>query len=296
MHLIKHDILAASVSAFLVFCETFGVTVEDLLNTEKILPRLPREHRAAYADALDFLATYMCACEAQTFLFDTAQILEFLRAVDRKLAPGDYEVPFTEMVIQFTAPIPEHEFLSGYYTGGTPDFAVEDDMVLGIVLGFPGDRGNIVNAVAYYKSTSINRTTLDVGGDGTITHHILDNAISAQGLQDKQRIANLAMLCVAYLNSPGIEVERMAFPDKLNRRRAREGKPPLEDYYICKVDKRRYAAVGEGAASGRRVSFRFDVAGHFRRLGDGRMVWVRAHQRGVEHGLYRPKVYRVEGE
>ena len=28
-------------------------------------------------------------------------------AIDRKLAPGNYEVPFTEMVIQFTAPSPK---------------------------------------------------------------------------------------------------------------------------------------------------------------------------------------------
>ena len=296
MYLIKRDILAASITAFSVFCETFGVPIDDLLNTEKILPRLPKQHRAAYADALDFLATYMCARDAQTFLFDTAQILEFLRAVDRKLAPGNYEVPFTEMIIQFTAPIPEHEFLTGYYTGGTPDFTVENDMGLGIVIGFPADQGNAVNAVAYYKSTSINRATLDISGDGTITRHVLDSTDSGLGMQDKQRIANLAMLCIAYLNSPGIEVERMAFPEKLNRRRAREGKPPLEDYYVCKVDKKRYAAAGASESAQWHVSFRFDVAGHFRRLESGRMVWVRAHQRGLEHELYRPKVYRVEGE
>ncbi len=43
MYLIKRDTLAASITAFSLFCETFGVTVDDLLDTERILPRLEAE-------------------------------------------------------------------------------------------------------------------------------------------------------------------------------------------------------------------------------------------------------------
>ena len=295
MYLIKQDIVDAGFTAFTLFCKTYGIDPADLLNVEKSLPKMRTEDRAMYADAIDFAATALCARYAQTFIFDAEQIMAFLRAVDRKLAHGNYEVPFTEMIIQFSAPIPEREFLTGYHTAGvTPGPDELDDAVLGIVLGFPGDRGHIVNVIAYYKSGSINRATMDVSGDGSITSDVIVGTGSDLGMQDKQRIANLGMLCLAYLNSPGIEVERMAFPEKLNRRREREGKRPLEPYYLCKVAKQHYAHAGAGESSGRHVSFRFDVSGHFRRLPDGRMVWVRAHQRGLEHGLYQPKVYVVE--
>ena len=101
------------------------------------------------------------------------------------------------------------------------------------------------------------------------------------------------MLCLAYINSPGIELEKVSTPEKVNRKRAREGKRVLEDYYICALAKgRRHASEGE--PTGRHVSFRFDVAGHFRRAPDGRTIWIRAHQRGLANERYRPKVYRVD--
>ena len=52
--------------------------------------------------------------------------------------------------------------------------------------------------------------------------------------------------------------------------------------------------TGSGEPTCRHVSFRFDVRGHWRNLSDGRTVWIRPHQRGVEHDLYRPKAYKVE--
>ena len=61
--------------------------------------------------------------------------------------------------------------------------------------------------------------------------------------------------------------------------RLEKGKSPLPDYYICRLAKgRRYATEGE--PTGKYVSFRFDVVGHFRRQPDGRTIWVRPHQRG----------------
>jgi hypothetical protein len=109
----------------------------------------------------------------------------------------------------------------------------------------------------------------------------------------KRRIANLALLCLAYMTSPGIETELIEAPPAVARRREREGKSPLPDYYICRLAKgRRYATEGE--PTGKHVSFRFDVVGHFRRQPDGRTIWVRPHQRGLQHETYKPKVYRVD--
>jgi hypothetical protein len=51
---------------------------------------------------------------------------------------------------------------------------------------------------------------------------------------------------------------------------------------------------GEGEGSGVKHGHRYDVAGHFRRLPDGRLIWVRPHQRGLAHELYVPSVRKVE--
>jgi hypothetical protein len=47
-------------------------------------------------------------------------------------------------------------------------------------------------------------------------------------------------------------------------------------------------------ASAQTHGFRYDVRGHFRRLPDGKLTWVRAHQQGLAHELYKPKVYKAE--
>ncbi len=149
--------------------------------------------------------------------------------------------------------------------------------------------------MAWYASTSINRAAMPLAGDGSVaTAFTVGSAANTEAVRDKQRIANLGLLCLAYINSPGIEVARVEPPPAINKRRQREGKMPLEDYYLCRVGHDRTAAGGAGDPSGRHVSFRFDVRGHFRRLTDGRTVWIRPHQRGVEHEMYKPKAYRVE--
>ena len=239
---------------------------------------------------MDFFVTLLIAFKAQTFLFDSRQVMEFLRSVDRKLPPGNYAAPFNDMIIQFTQPIPETEFLSPE----PADALAEDDALLGLVLGFPGDdEGNMVNVTAYYRSTAINRTVLRLAGDGSITGDYVLGTSTPEDAKDKQRIANLGMLCLAYLNSPGIELEKVETPEKVNRKRQREGKRVLDDYYICRLAKGRRTA-SEGEPTGKHVSFRFDVAGHFRRAPDGRVIWIRSHQRGLANELYRPKVYRVD--
>jgi hypothetical protein len=57
-------------------------------------------------------------------------------------------------------------------------------------------------------------------------------------------------------------------------------------------------AWAEVASAGRdrHVSYKFDVRGHFRRLSDGRLIWVRPHQRCLAHERYIPSVRRVEPE
>ena len=55
-----------------------------------------------------------------------------------------------------------------------------------------------------------------------------------------------------------------------------------------------YREKGETGEGGVKHGFRYDVAGHFRRLSAGRLIWVRPHQRGLAHELYVPSVRKVE--
>lgn len=112
---------------------------------------------------------------------------------------------------------------------------------------------------------------------------------------DKQRIANLALLCLAYIHSPGVETEHVQADAATNKKRAAKGKRELPDYYICRVRRTRQEGR-EGGSSGKHVSLMFAVRGHFRRLEDGRTIWVRAHFRGLEHGedSIKPKTYKVD--
>lgn len=294
MRLIKPDVIAGCDAGVARFCRATGAPADNrLLMVDQVRPLLPPHLLPAYSDAVDFFVTAFVARQAQTFIFDSAQIMEFLRAVDRTLPPGDYPAPFDCMLIQFTEPIPESEFLTGYRTAGQP--RDDGDSVLGLVMAFPSGGASVANVVAWYSSTSINRAAMPLAGDGSVaTSFTVGSASNTEAVRDKQRIANLGLLCLAYINSPGIEVARVEPPAAVNRRRAKDGKKPLDDYYLCRVSHERAAAGSAGDPSGRHVSFRFDVRGHFRRLPDGRTIWVRPHQRGLENELYRPKTYRVE--
>ena len=148
MHLIKHDIEKYVAAVVGMFCKSVGLTPAELAggaltDLPALLPRLSPDARQMVPDAVDYYVTLLLAHTAQTFLFDAAQIMEFLRSVDRKLPPGAYAAPFSEMIFQFSQPIPEREFLSGWSSG--EDRFTEDDAVLGLVIGIPSeDQGPLV--------------------------------------------------------------------------------------------------------------------------------------------------------
>jgi hypothetical protein len=76
------------------------------------------------------------------------------------------------------------------------------------------------------------------------------------------------------LNCVNVTREVIDAPKFVNRKRASNGKRPLYDYHVLRVDgelwDRHAASTG---SSGVRSHFR---RGHFRRIGDDRLVWVRA--------------------
>lgn len=108
MRLIKSDIVTVCDTAVAQFSRASGLPADArLLQVDAIRPGLTPDQLASYSDAIDFYITGFIAGQAQTFIFDSAQIMAFLAALDRRLAPGDYPAPFDCMIIQFSEPIPE---------------------------------------------------------------------------------------------------------------------------------------------------------------------------------------------
>lgn len=109
----------------------------------------------------------------------------------------------------------------------------------------------------------------------------------------KETLRLLACAIVAYINCENVTIEKgEEVPEKVNRKREKEGKRRIDPYYVVKI---RHEKVEGGGSTGlgTKHSFRYDVRGHFRRMTDGKLAWVRAHQRGLSHEFYVPNVYKV---
>src|SRR5687768_9461180 len=96
-----NSLVVAAVSA------AIGIPVEQLLDEPRWQRNLRPEQWDIYYDGVDHMVCAWIIRRAQTFVFDSQQILDFAKSLDRKLPPGDYHVPFQEMIFQFTDPIPE---------------------------------------------------------------------------------------------------------------------------------------------------------------------------------------------
>ena len=140
-------------------------------------------------------------------------------------------------------------------------------------------------AVAFFASTAVNRVHWK-GGDLTWLPHT-DRTYA----ENKRTLRNLAVACVAYLTCVNLGLEKHAPPAKVQKRRVKEGKPLLLPYFTVEVAP---GYRGKGDGDGAKHGYRYDIADHFRRLADGRLIWVRAHQPGLAHELYVPSVRKVE--
>lgn len=323
LRLLREDMIAASLQQVATWKQIARVEMDDLddlkhfFDRDRMMMTLNPIARLGYPDAVDYAILFMVAKTAQTFLFDTEQIRLFLRTVDRKIPPRTVQPPFPSMVVQFTEPLPEEELTSGTYTWASEiemgETRSAGDFITGLVIAFP-EAGDVLRALddyrvageeiadfanvfLFYKSGALNRAAMRLDGDGSHTGNYTEGSATPEADRDKQRICNLAMLVLSYLNSPGIETQRVEAHPNIQKRRQKDRKPPIEPYYVCRASKKVYVSVEERTEpSGRHVSFRFDVQGHFRRYKDGRAVWIKAHQRGLEHERYVPKVYRIDRE
>lgn len=257
-------------------------------------------HREAYPGPVDSLPDFRVAAhiaaDAQTVLFSSEQALALRPALERFAEEVDYRPPFPNVILQFTSPIPETEFFAEERPlaeiVGQPVPDLPGDSVLALLLHQHENNGETVNqAVAYFHSTAINR----VMWTGNTLRYYPDAHPSDLARANKEHLKALAVACIAYINCINLMLERHEPDERVNRKRAAKGKRVLPPYYTVVV-RPEYRREGDDSSHGQGSSHghRYDVRGHFRRLGDGRLTWVRPHQRGLAHEEYIPAVRRVE--
>lgn len=282
----------------------------------------PEQWLASYRqDVVDFLLSAQIAKDAQTVLFDPDQALLLCRSLERFQDQPFFKLPFDHLIIQFTRPIPETDLFDlepGHWSNDpvllkakiaegdqyrraigleiSPKALEKGDAVLGIVLG---ESGGYCNASAWFASTESQRVQWRIN-DPSFEHFINPSESHERpdiAVANKRKLQLLSMAIVFYMNCKNIELEKIAADPKVNRNRANKGKRLLPDYYVCQVKKTHYKVTyGEDAKnpqhSGGTHSFRYDVIGHFRKVGDG-AIWIADHQRGIDNLTYKPKVWKV---
>lgn len=248
-------------------------------------------------DHTDTLATLFMLEDARVIVFSSEQALALVPAVRRFAEQLDFRLPFPSVMFQFSEPIPETDILA--------QEKYSADKIQALIV--TQTESGINNASIWFESTAVNRaqwanesvTPLRIDPTSVETEDadliVTEDLTPAEvKIRNKEIIRLLAVAMVAYINCENIELTRQAVDEKVNRKRAAKGKKPLEAYYVTKIRGVQYDA--EGNESGRHVGFMFPVRGHFRRLDDGRLTWVRAHFRGLAHGedSQMPKVYTVD--
>jgi len=246
----------------------------------------------------DRAACRVIAGASKIVVFATDQLMALRPLIEKDAGIlADYRLPFAHMIVQFTRPVPEHQFMVGARSDGIDAGMTWDpyrDTIDALILSQVEDAdGRLVNnAIAYYRSGSINRVLwyngerVD-GGNITPGEHV-----GGDHLADKNTIRGMAAVIVSFINCDNILLERQDPPERVNRKRRRRGKKEIEPYYRCRIKPpsgTSARSTGQSAGHG----YRYDVRGHIRRLRNGKTTWVHAHQRGLDHLEYRPKTYVV---
>lgn len=250
-------------------------------------------------DHVDIIATLRAleSDDAKTIIVPAEQALALLPAAKRFEEHLDFHLPFECCVFQFDQPIPEEKMLHR-------EREEADEVMALVVVQYEG----VNSATAWFKSTAVNRVawdnapTSDFRFSPTAFEIMEDESDVLLGvsltpaevkMRNKETLRLLACAIVAYINCENVTIEKGEdVPEKVNRKREKEGKRRIDPYYVVKIRHEKVESGG-GTGTGTKHSFRYDVRGHFRRMADGKLTWVRAHQRGLSHEFYVPNVYKV---
>lgn len=109
-------------------------------------------------------------------------------------------------------------------------------------------------------------------GAETMRERLLNNTVNAMAL-------------VVMLMSKGVNTEMIPASDKLNKARAKRGKPPIRDRYVVKID------AGDSRTIHHADGSTSDITGHAR--GTPRIHWRRGHFRTLYRGTEAERVVPV---
>jgi hypothetical protein len=272
-----------------------GLTGRDMLKSMEI------EHE-------EYLHAYRVLRTAQTIVIPAAQAEVFKLTAKTYFDGLEYRLPFASVLIQFDQTVPiimengmdalsavllSQDVITQEGLQHSQALIAQRKSMYDSHLVIPeGLRvGDTINhLLAIFSDMNVRRISWTGGGEREMyereSNEIIVNAW--------RTIKNLAVGCIGYINCANIYLEKQGgAPDKVNKKRVAKGKTRLDPYYVCKIRGVKYTSTEGAGGRGRGVSFRFDVRGFFRRLPSGKVVWVRPHQRGLQHELYVPKVYEV---
>jgi len=242
-------------------------------------------HTVEANETRDFL--FSALRESRTVLFASEQAMVFRGMSNEYTDTLEYKLPFSRVFLQFSEPIPvvvaEHGPVELCCLMLAQD--AESDEI----------DTSVVNSVwAWFKDSMRQVMLMAVfGWDGKTQEKLLATEGTTDGEYNTAKA--FAIACIGYINCENIYLHKEGeVPDKVNRKREREGKKILEPYYVCRIRGVQYDSNGNPTGEGTHHGFRYDVRGHFRKMATGRTTWVRPHQRGLQNDLYIPKTYVVE--
>ena len=154
--------------------------------------------------------------------------------------------------------------------------AIPVGIAFGVRLESDGPRSGLAhnNGVAAIVSDKIAAAMFGEGDAGRekMRSRLLNNTVNAMAL-------------VVMLMSKGVITERFVADDKLNKARAKRGKPTIRERYVVRVDTRHMRTIqhDDGSTS--------DITGHER--GSPRMHWRRGHFRVINRGSEGERIIPV---
>lgn len=122
----------------------------------------------------------------------------------------------------------------------------------------------------------------------------LETQFSSENDRNIINVYNFFAAAIMIINSQHVERDYVRISEKLNKSRAKSGKPPLNDYIVIKLTnetKRKLCETINGEKVFRRPHWR---RGHLRHLGDGRIVPVSACIVNFNGDKVDPKTYIVK--
>jgi len=254
----------------------------------KLTTDIIREDAGQRSDYVKMYALLAILASAKTVLFPAEQAEVFAALSHEYTDRLNYALPFEQTLIEFMVPVP-----------------VQGRQLLGIALSQDTFDNEDFNQFAQSHGMKITgrddiedhteiHQAVGIYADGysLVTWKVHSREIIFDPSADAA-LKNLSIAVIGYINCENVTLALQNTDAKVNRKRISKGKKPLDAFYVTRIRGVQYEAK-ESQQTGRHVGFRFDVRGHFRRLEDGRTTWVKAHQRGVQHELYKPKVYEVE--